>query len=746
MPMTSADNPWPIERRRSGESLFVALPRWYGYVINGVLCAILLISALPYAPALTVVLAILYACYVIVGQQIRRFPSLLKAYRSIPGQIARSLVLIGGVAFLLYYLYTHTGYLRGTAGGGTLWLFLLLGTFALDYAGPTRLVFSMVGLASAAAFGLALRASSLTPGLSPLQTISGAIGECLWMFMFAFILHVMTRRAAAWYANVHSLNAVERDLMSLRMADDEGKLLKVAAERIAHAFEYAEVNVFLLEPDNSLRCVAGASRAGSQLAESDFALEGGRGVLGSAIRDASTRLANDVSLDGDYCHHPAFPQTQSELAAPIRAQGKVVGVLDVQSPYRRFFTEQDVAVMSSLANDLGTVLDNIRLHAEVTSAMESRRRILEIIERISRRVLSQSQLAGTLEAIVKEAHEELGSDPVMLYGRIPSSSRIFGPVGAGNLYQPEAVGNGTPQAGGLVHRLIASESDVYEDQVVVEAAPLQSGDVRGHHRYPPFSVRERIMSRAVLHLRLDNVTYGLMFLNYRVPHRFGAEDKATFQAFANLAALAILRAESHEDIQAVQRQSIAEFVHDDCLSLADSAARLIAVALRQDVSAQRWQNILYEARESILELASDLRYLSHGLLEGSTDSLSDEVERVATRLRHSYEIECSVIWHGETSYSSLVVVPEVALILREATYNAVRHGRASRITIEVTVGGDGLTIQVQDNGAGFSVPNAKPRGLANMQDRACRIGGSVHIQSAPQQGTQVRIVVPFATK
>jgi signal transduction histidine kinase len=81
-------------------------------------------------------------------------------------------------------------------------------------------------------------------------------------------------------------------------------------------------------------------------------------------------------------------------------------------------------------------------------------------------------------------------------------------------------------------------------------------------------------------------------------------------------------------------------------------------------------------------------------------------------------------------------------IVQEALNNIARHARASKVTISVEADASLARVCVTDNGMGFD-PGRFPRpgdlGLITMKERAASVGGLVIIQSAPGQGTTVRI-------
>jgi PAS domain S-box-containing protein len=89
----------------------------------------------------------------------------------------------------------------------------------------------------------------------------------------------------------------------------------------------------------------------------------------------------------------------------------------------------------------------------------------------------------------------------------------------------------------------------------------------------------------------------------------------------------------------------------------------------------------------------------------------------------------------------------VLQITREASWNALRHARASTIEIRAELRPDTLELAVRDDGRGFdpAFPRAGDgHGLANMVDRAARIGAKLGIESRPGGGTELRLVVPLA--
>ena len=87
----------------------------------------------------------------------------------------------------------------------------------------------------------------------------------------------------------------------------------------------------------------------------------------------------------------------------------------------------------------------------------------------------------------------------------------------------------------------------------------------------------------------------------------------------------------------------------------------------------------------------------------------------------------------------------LALAVKEAVHNAVRHGAPSEVLLGIATGGGRITITVRDNGRGFDTTRdvVENHGSTNMRVRMEQMGGAFARQSVPGQGTTVVFTVPF---
>jgi signal transduction histidine kinase len=83
---------------------------------------------------------------------------------------------------------------------------------------------------------------------------------------------------------------------------------------------------------------------------------------------------------------------------------------------------------------------------------------------------------------------------------------------------------------------------------------------------------------------------------------------------------------------------------------------------------------------------------------------------------------------------------EIEQLLREAIANAVRHGQAAAIDVELRNGHDTLTLRVCDNGRGFA-PDAPQHAPRSISERVRALGGSLTVDTG-DKGTQLLITLP----
>jgi len=168
--------------------------------------------------------------------------------------------------------------------------------------------------------------------------------------------------------------AVARDATTIR---DVGQLLLETVNLISERFGFYHAGIFLLDQERRYAVLeAASSDGGRRMLERGHKLEVGRvGIVGYVSSFGEPRIALDVGEDAVFFENPDLPNTRSEMAVPLTVRGKILGVLDVQSLEGNAFTDEDVEVLQTLADQVAVGIENARL-------VEESQRTLRQLERL----------------------------------------------------------------------------------------------------------------------------------------------------------------------------------------------------------------------------------------------------------------------------------------------------------------------------------------------------------------------------
>jgi phosphoserine phosphatase RsbU/P len=119
----------------------------------------------------------------------------------------------------------------------------------------------------------------------------------------------------------------------------------------------------------------------------------GRGIVGQAASLRTSILVPDVRKAENYID--ANPNVQSELAVPLIVKNRVVGVIDLQSEYPEFFTEEHKRLLELTASRMAIAVENARLYTRVSRQAQT----LTVLNEISREITSILDLDDLLERI-----------------------------------------------------------------------------------------------------------------------------------------------------------------------------------------------------------------------------------------------------------------------------------------------------------------------------------------------------------
>jgi PAS domain S-box-containing protein len=276
-----------------------------------------------------------------------------------------------------------------------------------------------------------------------------------------------------------------------------------------------------------------------------------------------------------------------------------------------------------------------------------------------------------------------------------------------------------------VHQL--SLTDVSQKQVQQRIArSLQTGDEQ-------FETRHRRKDGSILHLEtlithLEMEGQHILALMRDISERKQLEQE-------------VLKITLHE------RQRIGYDLHDG-LGQHLAGVAFKAKVLEESLTAAKSpdcsqaQEIVSLVNQAITQTRVLARSLSP--VEVEVNGLIAALEHLASETRRSYSVDC----HLHCVLQNFRFGPQVSTtfyrIAQESIHNAMRHGGAELVEMEIGREADGrLFLRVRDNGKGF-IPEAKMTtgmGLRIMKYRVNSIGGALNITSAPGKGTEIVCLV-----
>lgn len=149
-------------------------------------------------------------------------------------------------------------------------------------------------------------------------------------------------------------------------------LYRLVVTLIKERFDYYHAQIFRYDPEiNALRLIAGYGEVGQNMLAEGHQIEMGIGVVGRAAETGQPVLATDVTQDRNWRPNPHLPETQGELAVPIRLRDEVFGILDVQSARAGALTPDDQLLLQQLCGQIAIAIENTRLREEMEGRLEA---------------------------------------------------------------------------------------------------------------------------------------------------------------------------------------------------------------------------------------------------------------------------------------------------------------------------------------------------------------------------------------
>ena len=461
----------------------------------------------------------------------------------------------------------------------------------------------------------------------------------------------------------------------------------------------------------------------------------GRGVLGVLIDEPKPIRLDDIR------HHPSsvgfppnHPPMHTFLGVPIRIRDEVYGNLYLTDKAGgQPFSDEDEVLAEALAAAAGIAVDNARLYQQA----RNRQSWIECTRDIATRLLGGGDPDQVFGLIAEQALSLSRADAVVV--AVPADGDL--PTGdVDELVIVEAIGSARePRIGGAISVPGTAVGAVFADRTPGRLATVSDAPAIT-------ALMEDAGPAMVLPLRTTETVAGVMVvLRGRGAREFTEDELEMTAAFADQAALAWQLAGSQRRMREMDliadRDRIARDLHDHViqrlfavgLSLQGAIPRALSpeVAERLTDTVDELQSVIQEIRTTIFDL--------HGGSSGTT-RLRQRITEAVDAFPNS-GVRTTVSFVGPLSVVEGALADHAEAVVREAVSNAVRHARATALTVTVRVE-DELSIEVTDDGCGMPA-DVTASGLNNLRARSADLGGDMEITSAPDGGTSLRWTAPL---
>jgi phosphoserine phosphatase RsbU/P len=246
------------------------------------------------------------------------------------------------------------------------------------------------------------------------------------------ILTLLGSRLAIAIENARLFEKVKAQADTLLLLSEVGRetsaileveeLLRRAAEQTKRVIDYQILSIMLYDEEQKVFRHRVDVKQG-QSVQGRLRATASEGIVGAAATLKEPVLVPDVTVDPRYLM--VNPETRSELAIPMMHQGKVIGVVDLESPIPNYFTEDHVQTLSILAANLAVSLENARLYEQLAKEEARLERDLQAAKRIqgallrpvptedygvdiAARYLSAREVCGDLYEFLRYGPQQLG--------------------------------------------------------------------------------------------------------------------------------------------------------------------------------------------------------------------------------------------------------------------------------------------------------------------------------------------------
>ncbi|MBN1876632.1 MAG: GAF domain-containing protein [Anaerolineae bacterium] len=500
----------------------------------------------------------------------------------------------------------------------------------------------------------------------------------------------------------------------------------------------------------------------------------GKGITGTVAQDGQSWLVNDIAQVPNYI--ATTPNIHSELCIPLQVDEHVIGVINAESTQEYAFTANDQRLLTTLAGQLATAIEKVRLFTETAEALVREQRLNEIARTIS----AELDIDTILHNVVRLAAELTGAEAGVMALLNTEGNLLIDHYYFNIPDEIEAMRS--PKKQGICWQLIEYQK------------PVLFAEYNHHSDALPELIQAGIQSSIGVPILAGGEPIGALAL-FRIQQttRFSERDLDLLEAVGLQAGIAIQNARYIAEIEAraseleralkrsqeleqLKNQFIQNVSHElrTPLAITRGYAELLDNGTLGELLPQQRQpvEIIYRRIKMLVTMVEELT----AILEAESQRLRKEPTDMVALTQNAladFKINAAkakVILKAKLEITKAIVQGDpihLRRVLDNLLGNALKFTPAGgSITIGMRTQADGLIVEVTDTGIGIPKDNlsriferfyqvdgsAKRRyggtglGLALVKEIVEAHGGQVTVESTVDVGSTFRFILPLASE
>jgi len=564
------------------------------------------------------------------------------------------------------------------------------------------------------------------------------------------------------------LYAAARVAKSITSILDPDELLQQTVDLICDEFDFYYAGVFLVDSSGQWAVLrAGRGEAGRKMiAEGHKLAVGGNSMIGSAIQQRQARIALDVGEEAVFFKNPHLPHTRSEMALPLIVRDEAIGALTVQSTEEAAFSEEDIAALQTMADQLAVAIHNASLHRknqELLRQAERRARLLRAANQVGKQVtsiLTLEKLLPRMVDIICEAYGFYYAGIFLVEGDWAVLRAGYGKAGEAMLAEKHKL-----KVGG--NSMIGAAVALGEARIALDV-----GEERVHFKNPHLP---HTRSEMALPLMVGGEILGAVTIQSVEERAFSQDDITTLQTMADHLAVAIKNAQNLEALKAAHAELLRTKVYEALTTATTEAIHWIGnKALPITLSVARIQEDLKSGQVDFESLQEDLDIVAESarlIMEVKEQLIGQAREQQPRPCMLADVAQSAAVQRGiPAQMLSIDVAPETPLALADTTQltralgNLLQNAQEAsarniRIHVHPAPQKGFVAVDIHDDGEGIPAeeqekvwttfystrgPSHHGLGLTAALHIVTQLQGQMSLESQPGSGTTLRVWLPEA--